>query len=341
MNIIISQSNEQKSAHLTQWSSNSVYDINNITIYVQQGVVTPKTFQLSYIDESTGLANEKIYIANIEASATRNIGGYNAFIINPQSSFSKHAYNCIIIFNDNTELKLESTLLINDNYIEDEHKALRVIKRHIITTDNENLLVAQDSRSQQITFEIKKCYDGVSFLDNSKIVYVDFIPVGYAPTSAAEPAFFSKRIEQKEDFEENGEQWMRLKWTVPFKATKIAGSLPIALAITDNAGYVWQTVPTSLTIQRNIGLRPAIPVEPTDDITMVEEISDRLLTLEEFVANLDNVESIDEEEGTLMYVTRQNGEETRSDVSVVNLLAAGSETEEVIFGGGNAADEEV
>ena len=132
---------------------------------------------------------------------------------------------------------------------------------------------------------------------------------------------------------------MRFKWNVPFRATRAAGSLKIAVAITDNKGYVWQTSPTALTVLPNIGLRPAIPQAPEDNETDASEIAGKIQTLEEFVMNLNNVESIDEENGIIVYTTRENGVESSSEISVAELMSADLADEDYVVSGGGAEEE--
>jgi hypothetical protein len=142
---------------------------------------------------------------------------------------------------------------------------------------------------------------------------------------------------------ESDEQWILLKWIVPFAATKNAGDVVIALAVLDNATYIWQTIPTKLTVLPNIGLRPAVPVTPEGEpasenlVEYIGTLEDRIKELEEFDADLDNISSINAEEGTITYTTRTPDHKTETTtVSITDLWTAGLDEEELILFGGES-----
>lgn len=337
MNIIITSGNGTR---LTQWDRSKAYDINTVFLYCTSETGVPSKFKLSYVDDSIDteeVFQTKTFEISVLPSELGNINNYVAYDLSADFAIKERSYKCEIILASGAIIALTDELILKNDYLEDEHPTLRIDKRTIVTSNNTNLLIAQDSLSQQISFEIKECYDGVSFLDNTKKIYVDFIPSDYHPT-IDQPAFYSSKILTKESIIREGESWMRFKWNVPFRATRAAGSLKIAVAITDNKGYVWQTSPTALTVLPNIGLRPAIPQAPEDNETDASEIAGKIQTLEEFVMNLNNVESIDEENGIIVYTTRKNGVESSSEISVAELMSADLADEDYVVSGGGAEE---
>ena len=93
------------------------------------------------------------------------------------------------------------------------------------------ILVAEDSESECITFRIEKTYDGISALDPSKIIYVDYIPADFN-TEVENISFYSDKILHRSEIEVDGKIYIDLKWIIPYNAVRAAGKLTIALAIT-------------------------------------------------------------------------------------------------------------
>ena len=339
MNIIISNTGEVR---FTQYTSSSVYDINTIKLYVSNTYKVPTSVNLYYEDTESGVGGYLSYdLTVVETGTTTN---YIQYSLKADMAIPGYNYTVTVKFED-SEIEIENTILITNDVLVDEHSPLEVHERTITVTNNSNVLVAQDSRSQCITFLIKEKYDGISFLDETKEIFVDFIPADYKP-GLGDPAFFSDLIkvrEWKPKTNESDEQWIYLKWIVPFAATKTAGDLTIALAVLNNSTYIWQTVPTKLTVLPNIGLRPAVPVTPDGEpasenlIEYIGTLEDRIKELEEFDSEIDNVSSINSEDGTITYTTRSAGQATESTtVSVADLWSAGLEDEELILFGGNS-----
>ena len=341
MNIIVSNAGEVR---FTQYSDSLVYDVNTIKLYISKDYnKIPKSINLYYEDKESDIGKYLSYdLSVVEDGTTTN---YNQYKLTSATSIPGYSYTITIKFNDGSSIIIENTVLITNDVLVDEHSPLEVHERTIVVSKNSNILVAQDSRSQCITFMIKEKYDGISFLDQTKEIFVDFIPVGYKPDEG-EPAFFSDLIKVREwmpKVNESDEQWILLKWIVPFAATKTAGDVTIALAVLDNATYIWQTVPTKLTVLPNIGLRPAVPVTPEGEpasenfVEYLGSLEDRIKELEEFDSDLDNISSINAEEGTITYTTRTPDHETETTtVSITDLWTAGLDEEELILFGGES-----
>ena len=134
-------------------------------------------------------------------------------------------------------------------------------------------------------------YDGVSFLNESKKVYIDFIPVDTSILTIEGKTFDFLSMELKNITPisaPNGsdEQWMALKWKVPYVITKDAGTVPFQITIAEMndeqlLSYIWQTFQSSITISKNIGFRAGLNVQPETEI--VNTIIKRIEDLEEVV----------------------------------------------------------
>lgn len=185
-----------------------------------------------------------------------------------------------------TSLEIE-----NNNDLIDEHDPVLIVGRRINPVTAE--ILSQDLGSQQITFYMRAKYDGVSFLGegSGKKVYVDFIPVDKKLLTIDDKTFdfISMELTNITPIQApNGsdEQWMALKWNLPYVITKDAGTVPFQItvaAMNDSQllTYIWQTYQSSLTVSKNIGFRAGINVQPETEV--VNTIIKRLDDLEEVV----------------------------------------------------------
>ena len=331
MNIIIRSETEYQ---LTEYNKNSIYDINNIKFYSKSAI--PKEFILSYENTSNPLLAQ-YYILPIEATEIKE-NDYILYTISANGFVIGKPYTVNIKFDDEVLLQLNEIIQIDNDILQDEHEALKVTGRNITIPSGSVALLAEDCRSQKITLLIKESYDGISFLDKSKTIYMDYIPPDLTPTEDV-PFYSDSNIERYVDNSLfiNNEQWIKLIWTVPYAATKQAGTLKFALsvigALPNGDCYVWQTLPVSLTVQQNIGKRPALPIVP-DGNPESFAIEKRIADLEEFTANIDNVTQINQENGTITHIERENGKDTEEvTISVADLWAAGLQSEEVVING--------
>jgi hypothetical protein len=177
------------------------------------------------------------------------------------------------LYVDNTDV---GTITLSDgSHLIDEHSPVLVNGRRIgpVTTE----IIAQDVYSQQITFLMKKKYDGISFIDEAsyKRLYVDFIPVDKELLKITDETgkiitipFLSDRIEFANitttlaPAGQSGE-WVLIKWDLPYAATKDAGTIPFSLSVIDTDSdhpYIWQTFSSSFTVSPSLGIRQGINV---------------------------------------------------------------------------------
>lgn len=176
----------------------------------------------------------------------------------------------------------------------DEHAVVHINDRTIgpITTP----IVAQDRNSQQITFQIKKLYDGVSFLDETKKIYIDYIPIGFSPyedDNGNVVNFLSDEIHQvKEIIAENDVSYLQFLWNVPPEATKAVGVIRYGISIlgTEEFDYIWQTNPSTFTVSANLGIRPIIPVSSPEDVSLLSDILSDVNELKEDVGALQSMD---------------------------------------------------
>ena len=225
---------------------------------------------------------------------------------------------------------------MNDSAI-DDHATIMIENRTISVIDDAFTLVAEDNRSQLITFSIHKYYDGISFLDESKSIYIDYVPAGYKPIDD-EPAFFSDEIKTRY-VDSTDENRIVLEWLVPYGFTQFAGDVLFSLAVIGLDGYVWQTFPTKVEIKKNLGLRPNSPVTPADPEGN-GTLEKRLLALEDYVANVDGVSSINVEDGTLTSTEKTDGIEITRTYTVAELYEnAMKDDEMILISGGSEAQE--
>lgn len=286
MNIILYNNDGNLAVRYTQ-PPTEYAEIDTVRIFVQkdastsQPIAVPTALHLEYSEETD--EGMPLYLTEnipLKQDGNLTLEKYFGFVPEATLAFPAKEYNCTLLA-DAKEYKVGKFAFAN-NAMVDQHNALVVKDRTITVVNKEVMLVAEDHLSQEITFLIKEKYDGISFLDETKKVYVDYIPVGYKPQEG-QPAFFSDNriIRSYAPSEENEDNWIYLRWRVPNTATRKAGQLSFAIAVL-GPEYVWQTQPAALTVYPNIGFRGTdIPFVPTDPEEALTELEDRISNIEE------------------------------------------------------------
>lgn len=193
-------------------------------------------------------------------------------------------------------LEIESFIIQGDKTLIDEHEPIYIIGRQINPIAAQ--IVAEDANSQQFTFYIKNKYDGVSFIDESKAIYADYIPVNKEDLPL-NTNFLSDRLAvvYEDIMPPYGQEseWILLKWSLPYLATKTAGvvnfQISVINAFGDSREYTWQTLPSSFKVSKNLAPRGDTVLTPeetsilADLIDDVNEIKEDVNALEVFVGN--------------------------------------------------------
>lgn len=290
MNIVI----KAGSASLTQFNSNLTYALSDIKIYAESNIT------LEYIEF---IADGLTYPGTISAVVEDNLQNFNCYTA--AAVISENTYTLIFTTADGVQISVATPIRLNPildtvTHITDEHNALLVLDRFIQVIANQVMLVAEDAKSQQIRFKIKKKYDNVSFLDATKTAYVDFIPAEWdivkeelsnmatddQKIALEEMSFIHSVVDSIEDID-NDSMYAYIRWTVSYVATMKAGALTVALSIADNnnSEYLWQTTPVKLTVQPNIGKRS---LKGNIEIATANSINARLVALEEIFSGEDD-----------------------------------------------------
>lgn len=309
MNIVVMSLDNIK---LTNFDPNAFYDLDEIRLFISNDFSTEKP--------SVSLVNSHEFIVEEDLSIAKN--SFKGYRLWAKQTIPEGAYSFII----NTEEGQSETDLINlkeKQLLEDEHEVILIKDRKIspVTTT----IVAGDLNSQQLTFYIKRKYDGISFLDESKKIYFDYIPINKEDRTLIDETT-GEKIElpfvssddvivafmEEPPIGQEGE-WMAVKWNLPASATNTRGSVKFAMSvIEDGKKYVWQTLPSSFVVSEGIGPRfVSTPINGT------------FITTEELFNSINNVENrVDEVEELLGY---------QADDNIDNDV-------EVIIGGGGAPD---
>ncbi len=268
MNIIIS-SLDENGIKITNLTSK---DIDNVKLFVLKELnITPLRLEL--------VSGENTYPVALTQSSALEKAQYYGYTLSAKTSipledYTLHFYYSGLARSESTTTYIQTIGLTNG--LEDEHDAVFINGRQInrITTP----IVAQDLNSQQIRFYIKKMYDGISFLDEFKKIYVDYIPAdGSLPEEENAPGFWSDEIteilDDPDPIDHEGD-WLLLKWNVPQKVMEKAGTVRFALSVVNiDLSYVWQTFPSSFTVSENLGFRtvPVFSEEEVSKLTVIME----------------------------------------------------------------------
>lgn len=263
-------------------------EIETVKVYaeLEEGnpIAIPSALYLEH-SEDPGDGGTPVYISqlvSVIADETLDLKNYAGYRVSATNAFPAKQYTCSVVVNEVKYAVGARTFGFANNTQTDEHNALVVNDRTITVVNQNVMLIAEDHLSQEITFLIKEKYDGISFLDDTKVVYVDFVPIGYVPREG-EPAFFSDSdITRSYAPSQGDENWIYLRWRVPKSATYNPGNLPIALSVLGSDGYVWQTAPAYLQILPNIGRRGTEePTAPTDPDAILTILDERVAAIEE------------------------------------------------------------
>lgn len=314
MNIIITSLSADKIA-ITGLTTATV-DIDSTKLFIQNDVDNQSDILIQLQNESSNYPLAKVAVAELDKNEYK---GYRLVsdINIPNGVYSIQVLSGSLIITLDSQITLE-----NQQYLADEEEPVYVIGRKINPIKTE--VVAQDVGSQCFTFYIRKKYDGISFLDDTKKIYVDYIPVNkedlIVVTEDGEEYsvnFLSDHITEiypiLPPHGREGE-WLALKWHLPYKATKTAGVVKIAISVIDVSGdartYTWQTAPGSFKVSPNLGFRKEIVLTPEEEsvlTTLVENVS----VLQEDVSSIESA----------------LGHQTDGD---------SSNNEDIFFSGGNA-----
>lgn len=288
MNIILYKSDSGIAVRYTQPPAEYA-EIDTVKVYAQkdtdnsQPIAVPTALRLEYSEEpDEGMPFYLVETISLKQDESLTLEKYFGFVLKAAEALPAKLYTCTLITEDK-EYPVGEFSFTNSS-MTDQHNVLMIRDKTITVVNKEVMLVAEDHLSQEVTFLIKEKYDGISFLDDTKKIYVDYIPVGYKPAEG-DPAFFSddQITRSHAPKTDDGDNWIYLKWRVPNTATHKAGKLSFALAVI-GTDYVWQTQPAILTVYPNIGLRgtddPLVP-SPSDPDIALTELEERIATIEE------------------------------------------------------------
>lgn len=334
MNVIISQ---DKSVRFTQESS-SAYNLQEIQFYISKQIIVEDIilqlqslrsvypFVLVQVGDSVNYDIYQVYFTQVVNLSAKD---YNlVLVLNTEAiDLGTHSLQAIRMsapvmrfMNAATLAEVEETIAITD-----AHEPIEIIDRDIMIAGNKNVIVAEDNISQEIRFRITKTYDGVDL--STKSFYLDYLvtEIEYEQKVAK---LYNELLKAEED--PTDASYLILSLVVPYRMTKTAGSLPFAISVVDATvvdgnQYIWQTKPSSLTIQKNLFKRNGVPVQNPEQ-TDYEEIVSQIDALEQ---------TVDE------YAEATDAKIAAIENSDIYSIDENTTDEEVIFGGGGAPIEEV
>lgn len=290
MNIIVSN---DKSIRLTQYSSQSTYNLTDINFYISKGLVVDD-LQLNLEQ------NRTIYPFCL--SKAQEAVNYNIYTVafTQDVALSARIYTMALILNDERLLVGDIALTAIEYHaprmmrfgarapsiaaiMTDEHEPVDIDDRDIQISNNQNVLVAEDNISQCITFRMAKYYDGIDL--TTKDLYIDFVDI--------EDNSLYNILINKEDITDDlaNPEFILIKWVVPYAITKKAGTVSFAISAVGEVEedyYIWQTKPSVLIIQPNLHKRNETPSESGDNlhvlgnlIAQVDTLSDDVTVIKE------------------------------------------------------------
>ena len=275
MTIVISSLTDMKVTGLS-----GSKDLDSAKLFISKSISAPIDITL--------VNNSGSYPLMKTASSSLEKAEYLGYKLTSRISVPDGTYSVLA-----TGVDAEATLeLENNEALTDEHDAILVIGRNINSISTQ--ILAQDINSQQLTFYMKKKYDGVSFIDATKKIMFDYIPVDSADLPEGHAFISDEAMVITEDIiPPNGQEgeWIMLKWNLPYLVTKKAGSIKFAISVIDYFGdersYTWQTLPSSFNISPNIGLRTGVVLTP-EDTSVLTELVDNVKTLQENVSSIED-----------------------------------------------------
>ena len=305
MNIIVPSNEEIKI------TDNSITDINKVKIFIANDLVTDiistkvvlklSTTFISYDDTEDiyDLQQQLNYSLTVVYTPKFDKQNYRGFTLSYPMMIPalEDGYTAVLYIGEKIIDFGTTHLYLNNLPLQDDANIVLISDRTIAPI--KTAIVAQDRNSQQITFQIKEKYDGVSLLDPSKKVFIDYIPVDevlLTDQNGDKVSFLSDEILNKIPITLGEDKWVQLKWNVPFAATCKQGTVKFAIAVVnEERSYVWQTFPSSFTVSANLGLRPSIEVENPEQISKLNQLIDDVSDLKELVGNQSNEDLSDDE----------------------------------------------
>lgn len=291
MNVIIAS---DKSFRLTQ-QQKTAYNIQDISFYISKSL----SFAEAYIKL---VVNRNEYPFSIaEKGETANYCIYKVIFTQPVS-LSARVYDFIMVLDEEeivigshslepisvsgtahrsvTFKALEPTGEEKPYYgLVDTDEPVDIIERTISFGNKQNILVGEDNISQLITFRMPAEYEGIEMYN--KTFYVDYL-------NPDTKELFSLEIMNKDVIDD----YLYLYWPVPYEITRFNKDVQIAITATE-AGvtfdaldghnnvnstaqqYIWQTLPATLIVRKNLAKRKAVPESDGTKVTsqyVVEQV---------------------------------------------------------------------
>lgn len=283
MNIIISSLSEIKKTGVSQ-------DLDSAKLFISKTLSNSEKDRLL---SEIKLEGNGTYFLTAISTPTLDKNDYFGYFLTSDTFIPNGTYTFII-----GELKIDSFEVLSNEELIDQHNPIYIIDRKInpITTT----IVAQDVNSQQLTFYINKKYDGISFIDNSKTIYADYIPLNLQDLIAkgvipSETTFLSDKVNIVSDDvqtpDKQNREWIMLQWNLPPLATQLSGSVKFAISVVDSSGdntaYVWQTLPSAFTVSANLAKRSEIIISSPEDQPVLSELANQVNALQQDVDNLE------------------------------------------------------
>lgn len=234
-----------------------ITEINLSTLYlIKNNIAKAPLVSLAVGGENDGIE----FNYPILATLTGDNGRYYIYKLSCPTHLTEAEYRLSVLWKDDAEeaitqttnITLSSLLAVTPDTMWDEHDHIIIHDDRSISNNNV-VLLAEDSSSQLVTFEIDELYDGISVLDSTKTVQIEYLPVKYLPGEEEGRIFFDDSVEKERLA--NNSSIILLKWKVPPRVTLHAGTVRYAVAVIGTDGYVWQTKSSSFTILPNLGLR--------------------------------------------------------------------------------------
>lgn len=206
MNIIVGN---DKSVRLTQYSSQSTYNLLDINFYIANTLgskvesvsLIPEDSMTTYtfpLHQTAGTVNYNIlqvyFTTNVNLSARTYTFVLNLTTDNSIETLTAGAFMIEAIeykLPQNSLFRMAKVSVVEDNgfggeyyvagetagTISDEHEPVDVdLKaREIHFSNNQNVLVQEDNISQAITFRFQRYYDGIDLADENIPFYVDYL----------------------------------------------------------------------------------------------------------------------------------------------------------------------
>lgn len=288
-------------------------DLDAIRAFISKDITTD--VKLVLIGET---ANDVYPLVKVKYPGFEKQAFYG-YKVSSRFTIPEGVYSVAILGQGMTRDTAPSFYLAESNRLEDEHTPIYIEDRKIGAIAQ--TVVAGDVNSQQFTFYMKRQYDGINFFDTTasgKYICVDYIPAdGSTPTGEEDPPqpstdfwtdviqndaangiIYIEEIETPADAPE-GEAWMSVKWNPHPRALAAEGNVRFAVSVVstdiDKISYVWQTLPSTFTVQRGLGKRTGTPIAVASALEFAD-LQEQVAAIAEFFGNqIDDNEANDEE----------------------------------------------